>query len=165
MSAGSSGVSDPPTLTLTRPLTGDNNFGSVVACGGDLNADGIDDLLVTAPGNGVVTGQLYVFFGHAGGISTTPDTRIDGPDPGFRFSSAAARTTDQDGDGFDDVWGSAVGFAAGAGRVYLFGGSPTMGLRSTAILTRPGIPGAATGFYIAWLGPRALPGLAFLLAI
>jgi len=107
--------------------------GSSVSAAGDINADGLDDLIVGAPytiindarrGNG----QVYVIYGRAGGgfPARLPLASLDG-ESGFRWTGAG--TTDYTGfsvsragdwnlDGVDDVL---VG-ASGQGESYIFYG-------------------------------------------
>ncbi|MCB9680666.1 MAG: hypothetical protein H6733_04270 [Alphaproteobacteria bacterium] len=84
----------PPTQTLTQ--TSASAFGGKVENGGDLNADGFEDLLVVD----AVDDAVYVYLGASTGLSTTPsliDVRsgIDGVRP-------LAGGQDLNGDGFDD---------------------------------------------------------------
>ena len=68
-----SGLETSPSSTV---LGQDDNdyFGQNVLTGRDINDDGHDDIVVTAPyrdSNGTDSGSLYVFFGSAAGISTS----------------------------------------------------------------------------------------------
>ena len=90
--------------------------GSAVAPGGDMNGDGIDDLLIGAdnarPGGVVGAGRTYLVFGD----DSAPwplhfELSGLGPEKGFRMiggylddsGSAVAAAGDIDGDGFDDL--------------------------------------------------------------
>jgi hypothetical protein len=86
-----------------------------VASAGDVNGDGLDDLIVGAPGadpGGYNAGASYVVFGQAGGFAATLDlSTLDGT-TGFRLDGAAsgdgsgfsvASAGDVNGDGFDDL--------------------------------------------------------------
>ena len=93
--------------------------GSAVAGIGDINGDGLDDVIVSAPGANKFTygyytlsgGAHYVVFGRASGFDANLDlSSLDGSD-GFRLDdesfvvgrSSASRAGDVNGDGFDDL--------------------------------------------------------------
>ena len=85
--------------------------GGIVSGAGDINGDGLDDVLIFAPGP-TYPGITYVVFGKARGFSAAADlSNIDGSN-GFRvvkmapsrfFFSSASSAGDVNGDGFDDV--------------------------------------------------------------
>ena len=125
----SSGVS--PSLELSA-LDGTNGFvldgivagdqlGSSVSSAGDVNGDGIDDIIITAPGadaNGsFAAGQSYVVFGSSNGFSPNLDlASLDGTNgfaiTGITGSSGVGSVStagDVNGDGFDDLILGAVG--------------------------------------------------------
>ena len=69
---------------------------------GDVNGDGIDDLIVNDYRNG---GTSYVLFGRQGGFSSTLDPSALDSSAGFEINSggAANGAGDFNADGFDDV--------------------------------------------------------------
>ncbi len=88
---------------------------------GDVNGDGIADLVVGAPGNdtnGDLSGSSYVVFGKASGFSALLNlSNLDGSD-GFRLNGLAANDVlgisvsnagDVNGDGFADLIVGAAG--------------------------------------------------------
>lgn len=84
---------------------------------GDVNADGIPDVIAGAPGGG----RAYVYSGRDGRVLLT----LSGSAPNEMFGRSAAGAGDQDGDGAADVIVGAPGAApngAGSGRAYLFSG-------------------------------------------
>ena len=89
--------------------------GRSVASAGDVNGDGIDDLIIganTADPNGPDTGASYVVFGRTTGFAANVDlSTLDGTN-GFRISGEAASDLsgqsvasagDVNGDGIDDL--------------------------------------------------------------
>lgn len=95
--------------------------GRSVASAGDINGDGLADLIVgayRADPNGTFSGSSYVVFGHRGSFSATIDLatldgnvgfRIDGEVPsanatvGYSAGYSIASAGDINGDGFDDL--------------------------------------------------------------
>ena len=84
-------------------------MGDVVSGIGDINGDGIDDMVVSAPG--IAGGSAYVIYGTTGGFSAEFDvTTLDGTNgfairatgagPGFHSFSSAG---DFNGDGLNDL--------------------------------------------------------------
>jgi hypothetical protein len=77
-------------------------FGDVVARVEDLTGDGVDDLVVGAPGRGMAdspSGRVYVF-------SPTQDAPLrvfDAQSPGELYGRMVNRAGDVDGDGVDDI--------------------------------------------------------------
>ncbi|MCA9052390.1 MAG: FG-GAP repeat protein [Planctomycetaceae bacterium] len=93
-----------------------DNLGHAVKTAGDVNGDGVDDLIVGAPGanvdGGDREGETYVVFGQAQGFAAVVDlTTLDGQD-GFRLDGidqidrsglSVSKAGDVNGDGFGDI--------------------------------------------------------------
>ncbi|MEO1008276.1 MAG: GC-type dockerin domain-anchored protein [Planctomycetota bacterium] len=122
--------------------------GTAVAAAGDINADGIDDIVIGAPGVGL--GTAYVVFGRD---STAGESfpaqidlgaslggggfRIDATTAVFELGASAAAAGDVNADGIDDL-------IVGAPRTTIGAAFVVFGRDSTAGETFPGILGVAT---------------------
>ncbi len=113
------------------------NVGWAVAGAGDVNADGMADLLVGAPGDDTVdtdAGQASLFHGPASGSLGMggADAVLTGSAAGDYAGYALAAAGDVNGDGFDDLLVGAHGEDTGgsnAGVAYVLWG-PVAGSRS-----------------------------------
>jgi hypothetical protein len=89
---------------------------------GDVNGDGFDDVMVTAPRTKGDGDRFYLFYGGAKGLSAAPDQSIRRSDPKLEFfGEGACPAGDLDGDGYDDL--AVHGRAAdGYGEVFIYRG-------------------------------------------
>ena len=97
-------------------IDANDQSGSAVAGGGDVNGDGFDDLIIGArsadPGFTSAAGESYVVFGRSGGFASAIDlSTLDGTN-GFQLSggtsfdasgASLSISGDINADGFDDV--------------------------------------------------------------
>jgi len=97
----------------------------------DVNGDGFDDLLASAPYPVPLEtgGRVYVFYGSTDGLPATADFVLVGTEE--QFGRSLANVGDVDGDGYLDVVVGSPEANGDTGRVYLYKGSPT-GLSETA---------------------------------
>jgi Ca2+-binding RTX toxin-like protein len=131
-SASLSGIGGTNGFSITGEGNSDN-LGKSVANAGDVNGDGLDDLIISSNGGNP---SAYVIFGKASGMGSSFDlSSLDGhngfklagnPSTGVVFSVAGGG--DLNGDGFDDLLvGSIDGHPHGltnAGTTYVvFGGN------------------------------------------
>ncbi|MFN7926840.1 MAG: FG-GAP-like repeat-containing protein [Blastocatellia bacterium] len=93
---------------------GNDNLGQVIEGAGDVNHDGIPDVIAGAPGGN----KAYVYSGKDGKVLLT----LTGKDASESFGAPANRAGDQNGDGYDDVVVGAPGNGQSIGKVYVFSG-------------------------------------------
>jgi Ca2+-binding RTX toxin-like protein len=117
-------------------VAGNDDSGISVASAGDVNGDGIDDLIVGAHGadpNGSVSGASYVVFGrdtafdanlNLSTLNGTNGFRIDGVAAYDRSGQSVASAGDVNGDGIDDLIIGAR-YANGVGASYVVFGRDT----------------------------------------
>ncbi len=111
-----------------------SEFGYAVSSAGDVNGDGFADVLVGTPKHGdeiIRAGTVFGYYGGPGGLKSTPDWQVTGPQAGARFGGAVASAGDVNGDGFDDVIIGAFRYNGGQaeeGAVFgFYGGSDGLG--------------------------------------
>ncbi|MEK0448106.1 MAG: hypothetical protein RL088_374 [Verrucomicrobiota bacterium] len=134
-----SGLNGSNGFTISG-LSGSDRFGLSVSAAGDVNGDGISDLIAAAykadTTAGAEAGAAYVVYGKTGTFASTFSLSSLNGANGFKITGAAAgelagrsvsRAGDVDGDGIEDFLVGASGAAvngAGAGAAYLIFGQP-----------------------------------------
>jgi hypothetical protein len=119
----SSAAGQAPSFTKTGGGDGDHSrFGSSVATISDIDADGVDDVLVGEPfytlGTATNTGRVSIFSGRTGAVLRTHW--------GFfgreYLGTSVARAGDIDGDGVGEYLVGVPGWVDEAGAVYVYNG-------------------------------------------
>lgn len=111
-------------------------FGVAVASAGDVNGDGLDDVIVGASNfsNGQTNeGRAFVFLGQASGLATSSVWTGESNQASAHFGSAVAGAGDVNADGFDDIVVGAPEFDGGLldeGRAQVYLGNAS-GLAAT----------------------------------
>ncbi|MBO9616709.1 MAG: FG-GAP repeat protein [Dyadobacter sp.] len=117
----------------------DANFGYSVASAGDVNGDGLGDVIVGAryyDNNEANEGAAKVYYGTLGGINdvSPAPTLLESNVAGAYFGSSVSSAGDVNGDGYSDVIIGAYYFTNGEnheGNAYVFHGSPN-GIKTTS---------------------------------
>jgi hypothetical protein len=145
-------LGDPPALVIDG-AAGDL-LGTSLAAVGDVDGDGLADLLIGAPGSTDVhpgaTGRALLVFGSSLLGSRAP-AGIPGPLAGGGFGAAVAGLGDWNGDGHPDFAIGAPRANAEAGEVLVYLGGP--GVPGPAVATLHGkFPGDEFGAAVAGAG-------------
>jgi hypothetical protein len=124
-----------------------DNSGYSVSSAGDINGDGIDDLIIGTPyadPNGTDSGQSYIVFGSRSGFSASLNLSTLNGSNGFKINGVAAADRsgysvssagDINGDGIDDLMIGAPGNAS-SGRSYVVFGRAGIGSSGTVELSQ-----------------------------
>lgn len=110
-------------------------FGQGVAGAGDVNGDGYDDVLASAPFYNVSAGITYLFYGGTS-MDTIPDVIMTGENPGDSFGSSISSAGDVNGDTYADVIiGAYDAFSASTGRAYIYFGGIQMDSTADVVMS------------------------------
>jgi hypothetical protein len=124
--------------------------GTSVSSAGDMNGDGLSDLIIGAPGSNSTLGHSYVVFGKADswpvdlGNLGTKGFVINGENVGDLSGASVSSAGDVNGDGLADLVVGSVAANGTAGRSYVIFGSNTDINRSVTTLALMGADGNDT---------------------
>lgn len=123
-------------VTMTGEFS-NGNFGDIVSSIGDVNNDGFDDVIVTAPSANSLRGNAYIFYGGSP-MNNSVDIKIPGFEDDGYFGTSACGIGDINNDGFDDILIGAKGYSNYTGRAYLYLGGNPMDTIADAVFTGEG---------------------------
>lgn len=115
---GPGGPSTTPDWSAQGEAVGDN-FGFTVSTAGDVNGDGISDVIVGAPNAQEGKGRVYVFLGGVNGLSPAWSWYAEGLGGGGYASWSIMTAGDVDDDGRDEVIVGDVS-AGASGHAYVY---------------------------------------------
>jgi hypothetical protein len=121
------GLPAGPSLTRNAPVAG-SGFGRSVSTAGDVNGDGLDDVIVGANllSNGESDeGGAYVYLGSAAGLAAAPVWNAEGGTALMQLGVTVSGAGDVNGDGYDEVVVGAPWSQLDGGRALLYLGGPS----------------------------------------
>jgi hypothetical protein len=142
-------VTDAILLGSIEGESASDNFGFAVSSAGDVNGDGVDDIIVGAPGYGNSTGRAYIFFGGPWMIDSlnanTANVTINGSYDGDKFGYCVDGGFDYNNDGYNDVIIGSPNSSLQNGTAYVFFGSSQMAAYIDAGVSNVTFTGSAAG--------------------
>ncbi|MBI5517871.1 MAG: VCBS repeat-containing protein [Deltaproteobacteria bacterium] len=128
-----------PDKALDGPGGTAGLYGGDLTGAGDLDGDGLGELVVGAYRANSVAGAVYVYRGRRDLATLTLDRTLGGAEgTGSYFGERVAGAGDLDGDGFPELAVGAPNTGRGLGRVYLFrGGSDGFDPMASRVLDPP----------------------------
>jgi len=115
----------------------DDVYGVSVSTAGDVNGDNYDDVIVGADNYADAYGVAYIYFG-GNPMNTDADVTMYGENKYDHFGFSVSTAGDVNGDNYDDVIVSAVGYSSHTGRAYIFYGDSATSMDNTADVTMEG---------------------------
>ena len=122
-----SGISATPNIVLESNQEA-AFFGYSVACAGDRNADGFDDIIIGAndfTNDDEQEGKAFIYYGSASGITDMPNATFESDKPYSNFGATVSGVGDVNNDGFDDLIIGATDYSntpSNEGAIYFYFG-------------------------------------------
>jgi uncharacterized repeat protein (TIGR01451 family) len=136
----------------------DAGFGGAVATAGDVNGDGLSDVIVGSWGfdNGEADeGRVLVYHGTPSGLGLVPSWTAEGDHAGANLGSSVGTAGDVNDDGYADVIVGASGYSNGEtneGRTFVYHGSASGLAAEASWFAEANQEWAAFGFSVATAG-------------
>ncbi|MBN2602331.1 MAG: FG-GAP repeat protein [Candidatus Marinimicrobia bacterium] len=134
---GLNGPDTEPDMILSGDWI-DGYFGKVVASG-DLNADGFDDLIISAPNDYYAAyGRVYVYLG-GDPMDDEPDWFYQSTEE-FAFYGQTVVCGDMNADGYDDfIVGAPFEFSDDTSMIYIYSGGNSLSTKEVYIYEAPNL--------------------------
>jgi hypothetical protein len=156
-------LGSPAGLSLTPAWAAGSNqssshFGHSVASAGDVNGDGLGDVIVgahTYTNTFTNEGRAYVYLGTGSGVSPTPAWTADGARPDASLGFSVATAGDVNHDGYSDIIVGDHTYSNGEtseGRAMVYLGSPSGVASVPAWTTESNLANARFGQSVATAG-------------
>ncbi len=151
------GLDPAMNIQLNAPQAG-SDFGISVATAGDVNGDGLSDVIVGAPAlssGGPGVGAAYVYHGATTGLNPTAALQLVGDQANCRFGISVSSAGDLNGSGYSDVVIGADRWTSGQaaeGAAFVYYGSPGGVLATGSTTLQSNVTGANFGFCVAEAG-------------
>jgi hypothetical protein len=110
-------------VVISAPVS--NSFGYSVSTAGDVNGDGLSDVIVSAHTYSSNKGRAYIYYGGLI-MDNSPDKTLEGFATGGFFGFSLSGAGDINGDGYSEVVVGAYAISAFTGSAYLYYGGMNM---------------------------------------
>ena len=121
---GGSSMNNIADVTMNEDVV-NSYFGISVSSAGDVNGDGLSDIVIGAYGYGSNTGRAY-FYDYFMKNEIISELTLTGESSSNFFGSSISSAGDVNGDGFSDIIVGAYGYNFTAGRAYIYFGGYSM---------------------------------------